>query len=178
MSRRPGLIPSAITLTFLAALWGCGFKPLLATQDNGASPANELGSVRVASIEGRTGQVLRNDLITVLTPRGEPDRPKYTLVITVQEPQTNLAFQRDNSISFVSAAVNARWSLLNNNGTIVFSGASSSSSRYVISNSPYATTTSADNTRDLNAQGIAEDIRDKLAQYFLTSPPIAQKSHD
>jgi LPS-assembly lipoprotein len=159
-------------LVATALLGGCGFHPMLATRSDQSSVSDkssvsdELTSIKVNQIEGRSGQVLRNDLVTALTPRGEPSRPNYTLIMRIEEPQRNLAFQRNNSVSFVGYSMVAYWTLLDKNGASVLSTASSSTLNYALSNSQYATAVSADNTRDLVALDIAQDIRNKLAQYF------------
>ncbi len=162
----------AVALTLQA----CGFHPMLAARDaNGGSVAGEFAYIQVASIDGRTGQVLRNDLVNALSPQGEPDRPKYTLIMRLEEPRQNLAFQRNNSISFVAYGVTAYWSLLDKQGKKMFVSVSSSSEQYAVSNSQYATAVSSDNTRDLVALDISQDIRTKLAQYFLSQKTASQK---
>lgn len=150
---------------------------MLARQEDDQSPvASELASVKVAYIDNRSGQVLRNDLINTLTPGGEPSRPKYTLTIRIEEPFQNLAFQRNNSVSFVGYTVNAYWSLVDAKGVAVYSSASSSSQNYAITNSQYASAVSAQNTRDLIMLDISQDIRNKLAQYLLSQHNAATGS--
>ncbi len=149
-------------------LCGCGFRPMLAARDDHSSVSDKLASVKVGTIEDRSGQVLRNDLVDALNPRGEPLQPDYTLTIRIEEPQKNLAFQRNNSVTNVSYGVIAYWSLLDRNGAQVFSGGSSSSQQYEISNSQYATAVSAANVRDRIMLDISSDIRNKIAQYFVS----------
>lgn len=145
----------------------CGFHPMLATRDDGGpSVAGDLAGVRIGYIESRSGQVLRNDLVEALNPRGEPQHAKYSLAIRIEEPQQNLAYQRTNAVTNVSYGVIAYWTLLDENGKTIFSSNSSSSQQYENSNSQYATTVSAQNVRDRIMVDISNDIRNKLAQYF------------
>jgi hypothetical protein len=116
---------------------------------------------------------LRNDLVSVLSPSGEPSQPKYTLSIKIEEPLQNLAFQRNNGISFVGYSVNAFWTLADTKGVPIYSGQSSSSQNYAVSNSQYATAISAQNTRDLVMLDISQDIRSKLSQYLLQTAASA-----
>lgn len=155
-------------------LASCGFHPLFSSHENdGPSVAADFQNVRVATIESRSGQVLRNDLIDTLTPQGEPARPIYTLTIRLEEPlqNQNYAFQRNNSVTNVNYTVIAYWALLDKNGTAILSSTSSASELYAMSNSQYATTVSAQNTRDQVVMEISQDIRNKLAQFFLTNKP-------
>lgn len=167
-------VGSWLALLMASLLAGCGFHPLLASHEPGASSvATDFDKVRIATIDGRTGQVLRNDLIETLTPQGEPARPQYLLTVRVEEPlqNQNYAFQRNNSVTNVNYTVIAYWSLLGKDGVPIFSSSSSASELYAMSNSQYATTVSAQNTRDQIVMEISQDIRNKLAQYFLTSKP-------
>lgn len=158
----------------LCLLGGCGFRPMLADTHDPSSVADNFAKIKVATIENRSGQVLRNDLIDTLTPRGEPSHPAYTLVIRIEEPQQNLAFQRNNSVTNVSYSVVAYWRLVDQKGAPIYTSASSSSQQYTLSNSQYATSVSAQNTRDQVVQDISQDIRNKLAQYFLSLAPASQ----
>lgn len=155
------------------ALCSCGFQPMLATSNGTSSVADSFARIKVATIENRSGQVLRNDLIDTLTPRGEPDHPDYTLYIRIEEPQQNLAFQRNNSVTNVGYGINAYWQLVNDKGATVYASTSSSSQQYTISNSQYSAGVSAQNTRDQILQDISQDIRNKLGQYFITRKPSA-----
>ena len=162
------------------ALWsvllsGCGFHPMLAVQTGPSSVEGDLAKIKVGYIENRSGQVLRNDLIDALSPRGEPDQPEYALTVRIEEPQQNLAFQRNNSVTNVSYSIFARWALSDKNGTVIYSSSSSSSQQYPMSNSQYATGASALNARDRIAQDISQDIRNKLAQFFVARSAATAK---
>jgi LPS-assembly lipoprotein len=161
---------------FLCLLGGCGFQPMLAESHDPSSVADNFAKIKVANIDNRSGQVLRNDLIDTLTPRGEPRRPAYTLVIRIEEPQQNLAFQRNNSVTNVGYSVIAYWRLVDQKGAPIYSSVSSSSQQYTLSNSQYATGVSAQNTRDQVVQDISQDIRNRLAQYFLSMNPVTTGS--
>lgn len=165
-------VGSWLALLMAPLVAGCGFHPLLASHEAGApSIGSDLDGVRVATIDNRSGQVLRNDLMDTLTPQGEPEHPQYLLTVRLEEPlqNQNYAFQRNNSVTNVNYTVIAYWSLLDKNGAVLFSSTSSASELYAMSNSQYATTISAQNTRDQVVMEISQDIRNKLAQYFLIS---------
>lgn len=136
--------------------------------------AGDLAKVKVGYVEGRSGQVLRNDLVDALNPRGEPDQPDYTLALRIDEPQQNLAYQRNNSVTNVSYGVIAYWTLIDRNGNAALTSSSTSSQQYAISNSQYATAVSALNVRDRIMLDISSDIRNKLAQYFARRATASQ----
>ena len=140
---------------------------MLAVRQDNRSVVDDLSKVKVGYVEGRSGQVLRNDLVDALNPRGEPNEPQYTLTLRIEEPQQNLAFQRNNSVTNVGYSVIAYWTLMDRNGATVFTNSSSSSQQYAMSNSQYATAASALNVRDRIMLDISSDIRNRLAQYFV-----------
>jgi len=80
------IILSSLTLS------GCGFQPLYAP----TSQTNEkLAQIKIKQIPDRMGQVLRNHLLDILTPYGEPKNPEYILKINVNEQRIDLAFRKD-----------------------------------------------------------------------------------
>ena len=150
----------------------CGFHPMLAANDGRHSVAGQLSTIHVASIEGRSGQVLRNDLVEALNPQGEPTSADYTLNIRIEEPQQNLAFQRNNSVTDVGLTVIAYLTLRDNkSGAIVYSAQTSSHQLYSVSNSQYATGVSATSTRDHIMATISGNIRNRLAQFLISQAP-------
>lgn len=161
------LLFSAIGL----GLFGCGFEPMLAVRNDDSAVADDFAKIRVAYIDNHAGQLLRTDLIDVLTPRGESSQPEYTLIIKILEPQQNLAYQRNNSVSNVGYGVQAYWTLQGKDGANLYSTSSASSTQYSVSSSQYATVASAQSTRERVMLDIVQDIRNKLAQYFISLKP-------
>lgn len=168
----------------LAAIWfslvvvlllvqGCGFEPLLAARPSAGSAADDLSKIRIAYIQDRSGQILRNHLISALTPRGEPVQPAYVLTVRIEEPQQNIAYRRDDSISRYGYGVNAYWTLRDSAGRALMSSSSSSSTTFAVSDSEYATLASLQNARDRLMQDISQDIRYVLSSYFFSSLPPA-----
>ena len=172
MSRRVRIAALVLRCTMLSALSGCGFQPMLAKTHGTSSLSDNLSKIKVGTIDNRSGQVLRNDLIDTLTPQGEPERPEYVLYVRIQEPQQNLAFQRNNSVTNVGYGINAYWQLVDNKGSNVFTSSSTASQQYTLSNSQYASSVSAQNTRDQILNDISQDIRNQLARYFLSQKPL------
>lgn len=74
------------------ALSGCGFQPLYAP----TTQANEkLSQIKIKQIPDRMGQVLRNHLLDLLTPYGEPKNPEYILKVNIDEKRSDLALRKD-----------------------------------------------------------------------------------
>ena len=79
-------------MALVAFISGCGFEPLYVEKKTSsdwyynnefdAGIRDEMASVKVELIQDRIGQLIRNDLLDKLTPKGEPKSPKYYLKVT------------------------------------------------------------------------------------------------
>ena len=68
------------SLLLLLALSACGFKPLYGTDKSGLSdPQAELATIKVGPIPDRLGQIVRNQLVEYLSPRGHAAQKLYDL---------------------------------------------------------------------------------------------------
>ena len=83
---------SAILGLVLLVLTACGFHPLYA-ESRGTEPA--LAQIFIANIANREGQTLRNLLIDKMAPHGQPTTPKYNLVVSLKESDTDFGFRTD-----------------------------------------------------------------------------------
>ena len=75
----------------------CGFQPLYVEKkhnnawyfsgDFDTSITQEMSQIKVEPIEERFGQIVRNELLDSLTPRGVPSHPKYRLYVELTDRQ-------------------------------------------------------------------------------------------
>ena len=150
----------------LLLLAGCGFHPLMGQSDVGTATA-ELERIRVSSIADRSGQMLRNQLMQDLAPRGDAVASRYTLQVKLQEPRQEIALSRDESASRISYAANATFTLTDSaTGRALFGGVASSTSTFEATNSEFASISAQLGARDRAVQEISADIRQQLAAYF------------
>ena len=73
----------------------CGFQPLYVEKkhnnawyfsgDFDTSITQEMSQIKVEPIEERFGQLVRNELLDSLTPRGVPSHPKYRLYVELTD---------------------------------------------------------------------------------------------
>lgn len=85
-----------VALLALLALSACGFRPLYGKTEAGGSKgvALELSAIKIAQIPDRDGQVLRNHLLDLLTPRGEPKLPKYEIQASLAKSRQELGVKK------------------------------------------------------------------------------------
>src|SRR3546814_18238304 len=72
-------------IVLAAALAGCGFRPMYKESAAGDTTVADFSDVMIAQPEDRRDQLLRNDLLDLLTPLGSPSRPRYLLAYKLTE---------------------------------------------------------------------------------------------
>jgi hypothetical protein len=117
----------------------------------------ELAPNRAPPNADRPGQILRNNLLHPLTPRGEPSQ--------------SLALRRDDVISRFGYSANAGFNLRDAGGRIVLSGTAPFSIDYDVTSSEFATLSSRENARVRVLEPIADDIRGQFAEYMISPRP-------
>jgi LPS-assembly lipoprotein len=156
-------------LVLVSPLAACGFEPLYARSERG-SPVDDMASVRVDLIPNRSGQILRTYLRDGLNPNGAEVPQRYRLRIVIAEPRQELALQRNDTVARYGYGVSASYYLMDASGRGVFSGVSTLTTNYEVSDSQFATLSSLYDARDRAMQLISDDIRNQLAVYFRGRP--------
>ena len=156
----------------------CGFQPLYVEKkhnnawyfsgDFDTSITQEMAQIKVEPIEERFGQVVRNELMDSLTPRGVPSRPKYRLYVELTNKEIYQQALRDD-ITATREQVQYRVdSVLYDAQTDkeLVRGNSIAYSSYDIMSNPYSTTIAEKKGEKDCAQIIANDIALRLGAYF------------
>jgi LPS-assembly lipoprotein len=165
MADRGDLLRSAaLGVLALAVLASCGFEPLM-SQSTHPQVQSEMQRIRIAAIEDRSGQILRNYLIDALTPRGVQSSQNYLLTIRLYEPRREVAIRRDDTASRLAYTARATFQL-SDGQRVIFGGSSSSETTFEVTNSEFATLSGQASARDRALQEVSQDIRQQLAVYF------------
>lgn len=157
------LVASAPILAAML-LAGCGFSPMYA-RDSAA--VAELAAVSVDPIEERIGQILRNELIDRLTPRGDPPSPRYHLNITITESRAALAVQSDTNITRFNLRLTVEFSLVDvATGEELYHDTTVAIGSYNAVQSDFATLVAEQDSTRRAARKAGEDIHTLLRVYF------------
>jgi len=147
-----------LTFTLLLTLSACGFTPLYAND-----PA---GQIRIEMIEGRSGHVLRKNLLLELAP-GLPgmDSPAR-LSIELDENLSRLALQPDEAATRTDIIAEARYELIYDD--VSLTGKSEAETSFLVPLAPYSDLTSqidaSERAMALLARRIADDLRLQLSR--------------
>lgn len=154
----------------LVQLAGCGFRPMYLSGGDAPGEANvgaALGDIAVAPIPDRVGQLVRNDLIYLLSRAGHDSNAAYRLNVQLTESISELAVESTGFATRANLRLDARYTLVDQaGGKSLVSGRARAVSSYNIVESSFSTLTAQNAARGRTAARIAEDIRSRLGAYF------------
>lgn len=168
-ARTSALRAAALALLLTGgALSGCGFQPLYAKNPTESTVYNQgFPQVDIGPINDRLGQILRNELVDRINPRGVARTPAYRLDVSAMERRSDIVILRDSTATFAKFIVEVNWSLIDlQSNEVVTKGRNERTSSFSISSSEYAILQAEKDARQRAATELAEDIRLRLALYF------------
>lgn len=161
----------ALRIVALAAvvsvLCACGFKPLYGERIDGPEINESLGSILIAPIPDRLGQLVRNAVAERIAPLGPPDAPAFRLEIAVSVEKSDIGIRQDEAVTRRTYRLNAEYRLRDfETEKIVLSGKAWSTTAYDVVRSDFATVVAEEDAQERLAEEVAEEIRTRLALYF------------
>ncbi len=154
---------------------GCGnggFRPLYGSAAFGGAAADErLAEVAIASIPGRVGQQIRNELIFHATGGGgEVQEPKLRLDVAIRESVTSTLVQTDGDSRGQVFNIEARFKLIKvADNSVVFSGTSYGRAPFERFQSIFSNVRARENAEDRAAKVVAEDLKARLSAFLAGS---------
>jgi len=165
-------------LPFILALASCGFEPLYVERHSDqkwyyqgqfdTSITNEMAQIKVEPADERIGQLVRNELLDSLTPKGAPDKPKYRLKIeNIDKSVTEQAMRDDITATRERVEYKLNYVLIDaSNSEKLVSGDTLALLGYDIMANPYSTTFSQKKVEKDAAKIMADDISLRIGAYF------------
>lgn len=98
---------SFFTLIICIFLTACNMRPMY--DDNGS--INICYPIKIATIKDRDGQILRNYLLDLMSPQGEPSKPRYLLEITLTSSIRSIGVNKDETTSRKEATLTALYKI-------------------------------------------------------------------
>lgn len=157
-----------LILALAAALGGCGFRPLYGAGDADDPEIREqLAAIEIRGLDGRLGQILRNDLLDQLNPVGEQLPTRYFLGVQLRRFSNALGIQLDNTITRYNLILIARFQL-RERGTrrLVYQSVARREASFNVSQLPFADLVAEQDAERRAAREVSNDIRTQLAVHF------------
>ncbi len=149
----------------LAVLGGCGFEPLYGGRE-GRLVREDLSQVEIAPIEDRTGQILRNELSTLMHPRGGAAVQPYRLAVTVTERKSDILTSKSGFSTRTNYIATATYRLDGGDGPTLLSDTATLTSSYNVTRSDFATVVAEQDARQRVLHDLAKTIANRVSVYF------------
>ena len=154
-------------MTLSLFIGGCGFQPLYKHDTASHNILKELSLIRIAPIEDRIGQQLRNFLQDDITPRGKPSNPSYELIVEINKTRRDLVLLQDATSTFAKISLHASYNLRNfNTGAALTSGNVTAKTGFTISQSEYANIRAEAEASSRASRQISYDITRQLTLFL------------
>jgi LPS-assembly lipoprotein len=142
----------------LAALAGCGFKPMYAPSGGDAV----IGSVSIPEIPGKSGHVFRSELNKLLGgERGSATSRR--LEVALKETIGTLGLRVDESSTRADLILTADYVFFDGSGAELFRGVVTQTASYDIPTSAFGEVSAQNDARERAAAMLAERMRAELA---------------
>ena len=164
----------AVAGAALMVVAGCGFQPIHG--ERSAASSAGLANFDIALIADRTGQMMRNELLQQMQPRGAAASPRFVLGVKLTESLTDLAIRKDNVATRANLTLIAQFSVVSRSGgRLLFSGQAQSVNSYNILTSDFATLSARADARSRAVRQLALDIKERLAVWLVQTGGRAVK---
>jgi LPS-assembly lipoprotein len=166
---RRGLLAAGLAAMMLA---GCGLQPLYGPGFSGlGGNGATLASVDIATIPGRVGQVVRNELIFKTTGGGEAAEPKYRLEIALRESAQNLLVDLTGDSQGIMFGLDGDVQLVRlEDNTVILKAKTASRASYQKVESVFANVRARRDAEDRAARMLSDDIRTRIAAALAANP--------
>lgn len=146
--------------------------------DFDTSISQEMAQVSIEPISQRFGQVMRNELLDLLTPKGAPKQPKYRLYVNLSNKSvSDQALRSDITATRKMVKYRVRYYMVEGTEKVL-SGDSIAYVSYDILANPYSTTMAQKKGDEDAAKIIANDIALRLGAYFHSTMTNRGNPHD
>ena len=155
----------------------CGFSPLYVQKtstddkwyfdgDFDDYVSDQMAQIKIVATGERLGQLIKTDLLDLLTPRGVPSKPKYYLYVDpVKANEYDQALRRDTTATRKRIDYRVKYYMLENSKKIM-QGDTVSYVSYDILENPYSTVMSRKKVEKDAAKMMANDIALRLGAFF------------
>ena len=155
----------------IAGCSGGGFQPLYGVSATGEQVRDELRHVQIATIPGRVGQRIRNELIFRTTGGGYADDPKYELRIAIRESVRSILVQVDGDARGRVYELRASYKIVDlSNNKVLTEGQGTARASYQHFKTIFSNVRAKIDAENRAADEIAKSIRVRVAAFLSAGP--------
>ena len=153
----------------LAACGGAGFQPLYGSL--GANADAKLAQVEFATIPGRNGQRIRNELIFKAYGGSTGAPPRYRLEVAIKEATTTTLVLSDGTSAGLIYQIDARFQLIDiESKKVLLQGLSQARANSERFTNVFSNVRAADEAQERASKTIAVDLKARIAGFLGSLP--------
>ncbi len=162
----PRIAQALAAAALVAALAGCGFRPLYGSHASAVS-AEELAQVRIAPLKDRIGQLLHIRLSKSMHPRGKARKGVWLLAIELIETTQRLGIRKDETATRANLTLEAKFELRRmETNKAAFKGRSVITISYNILESRFGTVASRADAERRATRELGDNIKNRVALFL------------
>ena len=162
-ARRSGSLALA-TLGVTLAISSCDFEPIHGQRSGASSVA--LAAIDIQPIADRSGQMLHNELLQQMQPRG-PAEARYSLSVTMAEGLANLGIRKDTVATRANLTLSANFTIAElGDAKRQLSGLAQSVNSYNILTSDFANLSAREDARRRGINQLALELRKRISVWL------------
>ena len=169
LSRRNLMHGLALMLAAAPGLAACsgGFQPLYGPTASGVGLQERMAQLDIATIPGRIGQRIRNELIFQASGGGELAPPVYRLEVSITESVLSTLVRSDGDALGQVYSLQANFKLINiKTKQVVLTGSSNGRAGFERFQSIYSNVRARDDAENRAARTVADDLKTRVAIYL------------
>jgi LPS-assembly lipoprotein len=163
MSNRRELITGVVASVLLS---GCGYRPLYARKGDGSDVATKLAGISIAEQRTRTGQLVRNELLSSMSPPGSGEATRFFMTLVIHETVVGVSHLPSSPLDRKRFNLSVAYVLGDSNRKTVNRGSSQASVAFDTVRQPIADLQARDTAMQKAAIEVAQDIKLRLAAFL------------
>ena len=161
-------VHTAIIVAGALGLSACGYQPLYGTSATGSLVSSQLSSIAVEPQNTRTGQLIRNEILSSINNNGGKS-PRYRLSFTTSSNDASTVKSFGSDVLRNSYQLSVKYTLVENrNGKVVHKGNTFAHVSYDRTAAPFSDYQAQINAQERATKEVGSDIRTRLAAFFAT----------
>lgn len=170
LGRVVALSLAGILVVGLAGCGSTGFRPMYAASADGSGLGQKLAQVKITTIPGRVGQMIRNELLFHTRGGGEGLPPNYQLDIAVRETELKTLVNREGESLSRVYTLTASFQLIDlKTRKTLLRGESFGRAGYDRFQSIYANVRGQQDAKRRAAKTVAQDVKSRLEAYLAST---------
>ncbi|MEM7424694.1 MAG: LPS assembly lipoprotein LptE [Pseudomonadota bacterium] len=144
------------------------FQPLYGTNGLEQSQVvSDLSDIHIPPAKERVGQLIRNNLISTMSPPGQEGSGRYQLIIQPASNDFDVTVERNTDVSRRSYRLKVQYALRDSqSGQRIYTGKTFSEVNYDKVTSEFTNLQARNNARERAALEVSRDIRIRLSAFF------------